>query len=123
MPNPPVFRGTSLDSPVTKVGLPLIAVQPELTGQLPGTACLVAPWFAMTARHVIEAFAPARLGIEHLIRTQVVTDQGKTVLPLFVHRVYYAQPYDIAFLQLVPAGPIPPIMCGNARSLNCYHRA
>jgi hypothetical protein len=95
-PSRPVFRGTSLDSPVTKVGLPLIAVQLAVTGQLPGSACLVAPWFAMTARHVIEDFAPAQPGAEHLICTQVVTDQGMTVLPLFVHRIYHAQPYDIA---------------------------
>jgi hypothetical protein len=62
----------------------------------------------MTARHVIEDFAPAEPGAEHWICTQVVTDQGKTVLPLFVHRIFYGQPCDIAFLQLVPAGPIPP---------------
>ncbi len=107
MSSRPAFRGTSLDSPVTKVGLPLLAVQPQVAGRLPGTACLVAPWFAMTARHVIEDFASAQPGAEHLICTQVVTDHGKTVLPLFVHRLYYAQPYDIAFLHLVPAGPIP----------------
>jgi len=61
----------------------------------------------MTARHVIEDFAPAQPGAEHLICTQVVTNQGKTVLPLFVHGVYYSQPHDIAFLHLVPAGPMP----------------
>jgi hypothetical protein len=37
-----------------------------------------------------------------------VTNQGKTVLPLRVHRVYYAQPYDIAFLHLLPAADILP---------------
>ena len=96
MTSRPVFRGTSLDSPVTKVGLPLIAVEPEVAGHLPGTACLVAPWFAMTARHVVEELAFPQDGAGHLVFTQVVTNQGRTVLPLFVYRVFYAQPYDIA---------------------------
>jgi len=107
MQSPPVFRGTSLDSPVTKVGLPLIAVQPGVAGHLPGTACLVAPWFAMTARHVIEDLAFPPEGVGHYVFTQVIADPVKSVLPLRVHRVYYAQPYDIAFLHLVPAAPLP----------------
>src|SRR4029077_6491890 len=90
MRSPPVFRGTSLDSPVTKVGVPLIAVQPGVAGHLPGTACLVAPWFAMTARHVIEDLAFPPEGVGHYVFTQVIADPVKSVLPLRVHRVYYA---------------------------------
>lgn len=51
------FHGTPLDSPVTKVGLPLIAVPRDGTGYSSGTACLIAPWLAMTARHVIEDYS------------------------------------------------------------------
>lgn len=49
----PTWRGTPLDSPITKVSLPLIAAK-DGDFYPSGTACLIAPWLAITARHVVD---------------------------------------------------------------------
>jgi trypsin-like peptidase len=113
----PSFQGTSLDSPITKVGLPLIAVPHGEESHLWGSACLIAPWLAMTASHVIQAYSREFEGQEagpgftertyHLF-TYVLTDHGKKMLQLSVGTVWYNDATDIAFLHLLPAGPISP---------------
>jgi hypothetical protein len=107
----PTWRGTSLDSPITKVVIPLVAsfgsdFYPS------GTACIIAPWLAITARHVVEdhfeRFADGRApnNVEeasHRTLTYVAPGGGQPIIPLFVQRTWYLQPYDIAVLHLVPA--------------------
>ena len=111
----PTFKGTSLDSPITKVGLPLIAVQDREASYLWGSACLISPWLAMTASHVIKDYSKHLEGKEaepgfterkYELLTYVVTDQGKTTLPFFVGPVWYNDATDISVLQLLPGGPM-----------------
>lgn len=107
----PIWRGTSHDSPITKVAIPLVAsfgsdFYPS------GTACIIAPWLAITARHVVEDHferfaggrAPSNVDeASHLTLTYVVPGGGQPIIPLFVQRTWYLQPYNIAVLHLVPA--------------------
>ena len=113
----PTYKGTSLDSPITKIGLPLIAVRDGEESQLGGSACLIAPWLALAASHVIRDYSRKYEGEEakpgfsertYQLLTYVVTDQGKTTLPFFIGPVWYNDATDIAVLLLLPGGPISP---------------
>ena len=113
----PTFSGTSLDSPITKIGLPLIAVRGSEEAHLQGSACLIASWLAITASHVIAGYSrhfdgkeadPGYSERSYELLTYVPANDGKTVLPLFVGPVWYNDGTDIAVLQLVPGGPISP---------------
>jgi Trypsin-like peptidase domain len=106
----PTWRGTSLDSPIAKVAIPLVAVvDSEFFPS--GTACIVAPWLAITARHVVddhfEGFRRRRPNntdeASHITLTYVAPGGGLPVIPLFVQRTWYLEPYDIAVLHLTPA--------------------
>ncbi len=111
----PSWRGTSLDSPITKVAIPLVAaVGSEFYPS--GTACLIAPWLAITARHVVEDHFERFLGrrpnntdeASHLTMTYVAPGGGQPVIPLFVQRTWHVEPYDIAVLHLSPASEMDP---------------
>lgn len=112
---PPMWRGTSLDSPITKVSIPLLAVYgSEIYPS--GTACIIAPWLAVTARHVVEdQFArfvgrpPQRSdNAAHETLTYVNPGSGQPAIPFFVTRTWYLEPYDIAVLLLAPASAMNP---------------
>lgn len=101
----PIWRGTSLESPITKVAIPLVAaVGSEFYPS--GTACIIAPWLAITARHVVEDHFERFLGrrpnntdeASHITVTYVASGGGQPVIPLFVQRTWYLEPYDIAVL-------------------------
>lgn len=107
---PPAWQGTSLDSPITKVVVPLIAVYgDELYPS--GTACIIAPWLAVTARHVVEDQFEHFVGhppnkadnAVHETLTYVTPGNGQPAIPFFVSRTWYLEPYDIAVLLLTPA--------------------
>ena len=111
----PTWRGTSLDSPVTKVAIPLMtAVGSELYAS--GTACIIAPWLAITARHVVEDHFERFLGrrpnttdeASHITRTYIVPGGGQPVIPLVVQRTWYLEPYDIAVLYPSPGSEMDP---------------
>jgi hypothetical protein len=53
-PNKPTWKGTSLDQIITRVASPLLAYEGG-HGWPAGTACLIAPFMAVTARHAIVA--------------------------------------------------------------------
>ncbi len=109
------FVGTPLDSPITKIGLPLIAVNERREAFIWGSACLIAPWLGMTAAHVVHGYSRGIEGKEpppgyserkYELVTIVITDQGKTTLPLFVGRVWTNDASDIAVFELAPGGPM-----------------
>jgi S1-C subfamily serine protease len=92
-------------------------VQDDEVSYLWGSACLMSPWLAITASHVIKDYSKHIEGKEaepgfsertYELLTLVVTDQGKTTIPLFVGPVWYNDGTDIAVLQLLPAGPMSP---------------
>src|SRR5262245_1138172 len=106
---PPTWQGTSLDSPITKVAIPLIAVR-EDDIYPSGTACIIAPWLAVTARHVVEDQFERYVGrlpdgsdeAAHETLTYINPGNGQPAIPLFVSRTWYLNPYDIAILLLAP---------------------
>lgn len=112
----PTWHGTPLDSPVTRVATPLFAVR---EGELypSGTACIIGPWLAITARHVVERhFAyfgkqvtPETREASHLTHTYVVPgDDGQPMLPLTVYRTWFHTGCDIAVLWLAAAAEADP---------------
>ncbi len=115
MPTVPTWHGTSLDNPITKVSLPLIAAA-DADFYPSGTACLIAPWLAITARHVVEDHFERYWGKKpnntdealHDTLTYVVPGDGRPSIPLFVQRTWYREPYDIAVLLLGPAAEMDP---------------
>jgi len=113
----PTFTGTSLDSPITKIGLPLIAIRDGEEAHLQGSARLIASWLAITASHVIAGYSrhfdgkeagPGYSERSYELLTYLPANDGQAVLPLFVGPVWYNDGTDIAVLQLVPGGPISP---------------
>lgn len=115
MSRPPEWRETSFDSPVTRVAVPVISVKGDVC-RLSGTACVIAPWLAITARHVIEGeFREFGGGLlvdptgtyEALHRTLVLTwpHDGKPGISLHVVRSWCSSHSDLAALWLVPDRP------------------
>lgn len=111
----PSWEGTSLDSPITKVAIPLIAIRDGITYPS-GTACVIAPWLAITARHVVEdhfkyfadRFPNQSDTATHHTLTYLNPGGGHGAIPLFVQRTWYLPPYDIAVLWLWPASEMDP---------------
>src|SRR5512139_2383269 len=98
----PTWKGTSLDQPITKVAIPLIAIR-DSVGHPSGTACIIAPYLAITARHVVEdhfelfeGTTPAgECASTYQVLTYVVPSPG-TALPFFVARTWASALTDIA---------------------------
>src|SRR5689334_4493464 len=110
----PNWRGTSLDSPITKVVIPLTAVKDDI-GYPGGTGFIIAPFLALTARHVTDAMftkfeGGARdgdVGGTFEICTYVVAAPGHAI-PLFVRRVWTSARSDLAVLWLAPGAEMDP---------------
>jgi hypothetical protein len=111
MARSPEWRETPLDSPVTRVAIPIISVRGNVC-RLSGTACVIAPWLAITARHVIESEFRAFGGTlddptgtyEALHRTFALTwpRDGKPGMTLHVVRSWCSSQSDLAALWLAP---------------------
>jgi len=84
-----------------------------------GTAVVVAPWFAMTARHVVEDYVDrfggtsipspdgastiaANITPKFQLLTYLALQGGRGLISLRVGRMWFTQPMDIAFLELIP---------------------
>src|SRR5207237_792586 len=98
----PTWKGTDLRSPITKIAIPLLAIR-DGNGYPSGTACVIGPWLAITARHVVEDhfqhFDGSTPGVgaqaSYQVCTYVTTGDGK-VLPFFVQRTWASALSDIA---------------------------
>lgn len=110
-PRPSVWHETPLSSPIARVAVPIISVHGQVT-RVSGTACIIAPWLAITARHVIEgefrAFGgrlPSMTGTyEALHRTLTLLwpVEGRRGISLHVHRSWCSNQCDLAALWLAP---------------------
>lgn len=111
MPQAPEWRETPLTSPITRVALPVISVRGDVC-RISGTACVIAPWLAITARHVIESEFREFGGTiddpggvyEAPHRTLALTwpQDGKPGIALNVVRSWCSNQSDIAALWLAP---------------------
>jgi Trypsin-like peptidase domain len=100
--------------PMREVTIPLLATRNGQELYSSGTAFFIAPWLALTAKHVVEDFLERfdghadldtdRNATFNLLSFQVI-DEGKSVLPLSVTRIWTNSPSDIAILQVAPSGP------------------
>lgn len=106
------LRPHSFGDDITEIAIPLIAMRAGGEELPSGTAFFVGPWFAITAAHVLEDYSlrydgrlPAygETPSSFEILSFQVLDSGRGILPLRVHRLWFAPPLDIAFLHMVPA--------------------
>jgi hypothetical protein len=98
-------------SGIGEISLPMYARSFEGEFWASGTATVISPWLAITARHVVEDFLQ-RFGSsaegdavapQFHIGLVMVLAAGRGVRSLFAGRIWYSQPIDIAVLELVPA--------------------
>ena len=100
---------------IGELAIPILGLDGSGNDWASGTAVVVAPWLAMTARHVVEDYQDrfgvtrAATGLDHHFQllTCLTLKGGRDVLPLFVGRVWYCDPIDIALLELQPASEFP----------------
>jgi hypothetical protein len=115
MPIEPTFKHTGLASPITEFALALAAKRDGLWVPS-GTAMVIAPYLALTAKHVIEDFwrrfeqAPLdglNPGTFSIVACQIV-ENGKTGQAWSVTKLTLSTFTDVAFLHLTnPIGGIP----------------
>jgi V8-like Glu-specific endopeptidase len=111
----PSFKETGLVSVITEFALALTAFRGE-TWQPSGTAIVIGPYFAITAKHVIEGYwnryekaqLKAKIGetVEaagtfHILAFQVL-ERGRTGALWSVTRLWGSPFTDVAFLRLTP---------------------
>jgi hypothetical protein len=114
MSDEPSWKGTSLDSPITKVAIPLIAFR-DGRGWPSGTACVIGAWLGLTARHVLEdhfvkfeGAPPSGISRASYDVLSYVHLGGGNVLRLYIRRAWYSVAHDIAVIALAPACAIDP---------------
>lgn len=105
----PAFQDTGLSSPITQIALALVASTPEGEHFASGTAVIIAPFIAITAKHVIDDFAqkydhirlerPTDLSF-YLQAFQIV---GADINLWQVQRLWLSHDTDVAFIRLTPA--------------------
>lgn len=113
----PAFSANQWGDIITELAIPLIGMKNGGEELPSGTAFFIAPWFAITASHVILDYMLRYDGRKapqgelpstfELVSFQVL-NAGNTLLPLRVHRVWFSEPLDIAFLHVVPAAECDP---------------
>ena len=121
----PSFKETGLVSVITEFAFALTAFRGE-TWWPSGTAIVIGPYFAITAKHVIEDYwnryekaqSKAKIGerVEaagtfHILACQIL-ERGRTGALWSVTRLWYSPFTDVAFLRLTPwaarLAPDPP---------------
>lgn len=107
----PSFKETGLASPITEFALAVLSRRGD-TFFPSGTATIIAPYLAITARHVIEDFflryegeipkQPDSTGTFSLQAHQVLRE-GREAALWNITRLWYNNDTDIAYLRLTPA--------------------
>lgn len=102
---------------IGEVAIPILGVGiDEYNNAWPsGTAVVVAPWLAMTAKHVVEDYlgkfgatqATNGLDPKFQLLTCLTLEGDRGVIPLFIGRIWYCNSIDIAFFELLPASEFP----------------
>lgn len=103
------FHHTDLSEPITEIALGLTAYKNE-EYYPSGTATVVGPYIAITAKHVIDDFYKIFDGKRNENYTKVtfnifafqIRDSGKTGAQFEVRKIYFAEQTDIVFLLLLP---------------------
>ena len=105
-----------MDQPIHEIASPIIAVRNGSEEIVSGTAVIVGPGLALTAYHVIADFVERyegdrdiglHLNVSFELLLFLGLDQGKTILPLKVLRIWNSDPLDIAILALAVPEELP----------------
>src|SRR5688572_16789848 len=107
----PIFEATGLRSTITEFALPLAAFRDDDFHPC-GTAVVVAPYLALTARHVIEDYFRVFMGRPYSGETDFAIvafqglNEGTSGAVWSITRLWHART-DITFLKLEPL-QVPP---------------
>jgi Trypsin-like peptidase domain len=114
LPTAPAFTEHASDGRITRIALQLLAERDGVYDAA-GTAVVIAPWIAITARHVLEDYWRTFEGGQMVnggegsfcLRAFQVIDEGKVGVLYKIEKVVLATWTDIAVIKLIPWSGAP----------------